>query len=311
MLKPNAMNTQFRVSAVCSLAMFLVASYSDNAVSETVAIDGAQLKWVDNISVSCRDAGVVESIAVAPNDGVKRDAVLVQLEKERHLMEVDGAEKSLAIAMEQSRNDVNLRFAKKSAEVARKELQRTRAAVAQYSRAVSQSQLEQTELELEQAMLSGDQALHELTVAKLTTDLRSSELNLAKLNADRRTISSPIDGSVAEVLVQEGEWVDAGRPVARVVNLAKLRIVALVAERYLFQVSKGQSAKWQLRLGEQSIAAEGEISFVSPEVNPVNREFLIWVDIDNQQGKLRPGLVGTLTLELATQKLELAAKDEN
>ena len=278
--------------------LLLISLASTLASAETVVLDGAQLKFVDDVHVSSREAGVVESIKVKPNDSLKSGESIVQLEKDRHLLEIEAAEKTLAIALATSQNDVNVRYAKKSAEVARKELGRAQEAVAKYSRAVSQTELEKKQLELDQAILSGEQATHEQTVNKLTSDLRESELRLKRLNADRRTIKSPLAGQVAELLVQEGEWVDAGTPVARVVNLNKLRIIALVGEELLLGMQQGLPAQWNLQLGEQRIEAAGKVSYVAPEINPVNREFEIWVDIDNKDGKLRPGLVGTLQIEL-------------
>ena len=93
-------------------------------------------------------------------------------------------------------------------------------------------------------------------------------------------------------------------------NLDKLRVVALVPEEHLFAIKQGQAAKLTIAIGKttrdqetqdskaqsKSIQAKGEVSFVSPELNPVNREFVIWVDIDNREKKLRPGLVGKLEL---------------
>ena len=280
------------------IVILFVAVTTCGASAETVVVNGAQLKFVDDVHVASGEAGIVESILVKPNDAVERGRPLVRLSDARYRMEVDGAQKNLAIALEKSQNNVHVRYAAKAAEVARKELDRARAAAAQYSRAVSQSQLEQSELELDQAILSGDQALHEQTVNGLTADLRESELRLKQLDAQRRTVLSPLLGQAAEVLVQEGEWVDPGTPVVRVVNLRKLRIIALVSADLVLDVAQGLPAHWKLQLGDKTLQASGVVSYVSPEVNPVNHEFVIWVDIDNGNGQLRPGLVGTLQIEL-------------
>jgi multidrug efflux pump subunit AcrA (membrane-fusion protein) len=114
--------------------------------------------------------------------------------------------------------------------------------------------------------------------------------------------------------VQKGQWVELGAPVVRVVSLDKLRVVALVPETHLFSVRHGQTARLNIIMGatvdengdakESVISAEGKVSFVSPEVNPVNREFLVWVDIDNRNRKLRPGLVGTLSIDSGSKSAE-------
>ena len=291
---------------VIALASFAMAN---TALSETITIQDAQLLLVDDVLVSTQESGIVKHTLVEPNDIVKLDDLLVELDKDIQFAQVAGAQKQLAIAREESTNDINLRYARKSAQVAAKELERAQSAAAKYARAVSQTELEKLDLQLQQAQLSGEQAQHELTVNRLQTELKSTELELAEIKLRQRKINSPIAGQVAEVLVQEGEWVELGAPVARVVNLEKLRVVALVPEAFLFSLSKGQRADLTIDIGSDSndeadasvnkkaLKARGEVSFVSPEINPVNREFVIWVDIDNSNKKLRPGLVGTLQID--------------
>jgi macrolide-specific efflux system membrane fusion protein len=283
------------------LTLLIAATLLQTAVNtqaETISIEGAQLAWVDDVLVSSRDAGVVKELLVKPNDDINRNSVVVRLTDQIHQTDVQAARTRLEIAQQESENDVDLRYAQKSAEVANKELERARVAIASYAKAVSKTELERTELQLEQALLSAEQARQEMSVNELTTRLKATELETAELNLAKRIVTAPFDGQVAEVLVQPGEWVDLGQPVARLDNLKKLRIVALVPEQHLVSVAKDQGASLDLELGSKKMTASGVVSYISPEINPVNREFTIWVDIDNSKGELRPGLVGILKLEL-------------
>ena len=277
-------------------AVFLLA-WTAVSAAEKIQVANAQLKWIDDVQVSSREAGIIDAIQVKPNDTVTAGAALVRLDRDVQQSEVEGAQRRFEIAQEESDNEVNLRYAEKTAEVAKKELQRIRAAIASVANAISQTELEQKELEVEQAHLSGQQAEHELAVNRLTTRLRQSELGLAQIKLAGRNIKSPLNGQVAEVLVQKGQWVDVGQPVARIVNLNTLRVVALVSEDYLYRVRNGQPAIFEAKIGKEPLSAKGKVSFVSPEVDPINRQFLVWVDIDNAGGKLRPGIVGSLSIE--------------
>lgn len=282
-----------------TISMFAVMAAMSNssAQAETITITGAQLKWVDDITISSRDAGIVEKIEIKPNDNLQSGATIVQLDNAVQLNESEGAKLRWEIASEEIKNDINLRYAIKTSEVAKKELERSRAANAQVAQAISLTEMEQKQLEFEQALLSGEQAKHEISINRLNTSVRENEFKLAQLRLKSRTITTPIAGQVAEVAVQEGEWVDVGQPVARIVNLNTLRIIALVPEKHIFAISGGQAASLDLQVGDQSMKAKGAVSYISPEINPVNREFIIWVDISNEDGKLRPGLVGTMTIE--------------
>jgi RND family efflux transporter MFP subunit len=289
------MKTKLAFFTVSLLTLMAMSNFDAHA--ETITITGAQLKWVDDVSVSSRDAGIVEKIEIKPNDNLEKGATIVQLDNAVQLNESEGAKQRWEIATEEIKNDVNLQYAIKTAEVAKKELERSRAANAQVAQAISLTEMEQKQLEVEQAMLSGEQAKHELSINRLNTNVRENEFKLAQLKLKNRTITTPIAGQVAEGAVQEGEWVDVGQPVARIVNLNTLRVIALVPEKHVLAISRGQSASLKLKVGNESMEAKGAVSYISPEINPVNREFIIWVDIANMDGKLRPGLVGTLTIE--------------
>lgn len=292
------------------LALQFLTTVCSFAQSETITIHDAQLRLVNDVRVSTQEAGIVKHVPVQPNAVLKRDDLLVELGSEIEKSLAAGAEKQLSIAKAESNNDVDLRFAEKSAEVAGTELERARAAAARYARAVSQTEIDRLRLQFEQAQLSGEQARHDSALNRLRTELKENEFELAKIKLRQRTIRTPIDGQVAELFVQEGEWAELGAPIARIVNLDKLRVVALVPEEHLFAIKQGQAAKLTIAIGKttrdqgaqdskaqsKSIQAKGEVSFVSPELNPVNREFVIWVDIDNREKKLRPGLVGKLEL---------------
>ena len=281
------------------LALLLLLTPITGVFAENIFIKDAQLSLIDDIHVASRDAGVIETVDVRAGDEVSEYSVLLQLDQSTQRTAVAGAKAQWEIAKEEAQNDVNVRFAKKSVEVAADELRRSRQARHRFAGAVSGSEIQRQELELEQAILSGEQAIHEMKINRLTELLRASEHDEAMLRLQHRMIRSPRSGVVSEIMVQKGEWVDRGATVARVVNLDKLRIVALVPKEYLHFVSNDQEATLVLTIESKTTEVRGNVSFVSPDINPVNGEFLVWVDIDNSARKLRPGLVGTLRLNLS------------
>ncbi|MBI2477751.1 MAG: hypothetical protein HYV60_03615, partial [Planctomycetia bacterium] len=48
---------------------------------------------------------------------------------------------------------------------------------------------------------------------------------------------------------------------------------------------------------DQTIDMDGEVTFVSPEIHPVNGMVRVWVEIDNRAAALRPGLQATIKIE--------------
>ena len=58
-----------------------------------------------------------------------------------------------------------------------------------------------------------------------------------------------------------------------------------------------------------SIVRDGKVVFVSPEVNTLNGNVSVWVEFDNLDGKLRPGLQASATIETAGDE-RLSLKSE-
>ena len=46
----------------------------------------------------------------------------------------------------------------------------------------------------------------------------------------------------------------------------------------------------------------GEITFVSPEVEPVNQQVRIWAEFENPEKHIRPGLITTMEVEASKSK---------
>jgi len=48
---------------------------------------------------------------------------------------------------------------------------------------------------------------------------------------------------------------------------------------------------------KQEIEFQGKISFVSPEINPVNNQTRVWAEIENPDLKLKPGMRASLIVK--------------
>jgi macrolide-specific efflux system membrane fusion protein len=125
-----------------------------------------------------------------------------------------------------------------------------------------------------------------------------NELDAAEVQRIRRQIVAPFDGTVVQVFVRLGEWVEPGQKALRIVNIDRLK-----AEGFLRAAGADASllgAPVQLTLdlaGEQAAAFDGKVSFVSPEVDPITGQVRVWAEIDNHAGRLRPGQSVRMVIE--------------
>ena len=265
----------------------------EKSSSPYIKIDAAQLQLIVNVEVASSDAGIIKSIGYREGDAISKGDVLVSLDRDSELANANSARSELDIAKEESQNDIDLRFAKVSEDVNGKVYQRSLNATKQYARSISKTELERLKLELEKSQLSGEQAERTATVMKLTVGLKKAQMELADVRLKNRTIESPVSGTVVQVYRQVGEWVQSGQPIARVIDLDRLRVSCHCAltdaspnsiEKEATFVYDGQSYK-------------ANVVFISPEIDPTVQDFIVWAEVENSEGVLKPGMNGSIELK--------------
>jgi membrane fusion protein (multidrug efflux system) len=107
-------------------------------------------------------------------------------------------------------------------------------------------------------------------------------------------ITAPIDGTVDEVIIKEGEAAAAGMGAIRIVQLSNLKIIAALSENYITQIKKGDSVDVELPvLGKQ---LKLKIDAVSQVINPDNRTFDIEIKIPAYEKGVKPNMLAVLTI---------------
>lgn len=111
------------------------------------------------------------------------------------------------------------------------------------------------------------------------------------------TIVSPIDGVIAEVMVEEGSSIVPGKELVKVIEPTKLIVKSEVAPFYAAQLKEGLPASIKYN-GSQTIELEGKISKVSPTAvtkvganNVSTTTVPVEIEIIGDTAGLKPGLV--------------------
>ncbi|HEV2665434.1 MAG TPA: efflux RND transporter periplasmic adaptor subunit [Blastocatellia bacterium] len=116
---------------------------------------------------------------------------------------------------------------------------------------------------------------------------RRSELAIAQQQLVETTLYAPFDGAVRERRASLGEYLNAGAPVATIVRLHPLRLRVETPEREAQGIKVGQSVRVLVEGDQQSYS--GRVARLSPAFQEQSRTLIIEAEVDNQQGKLRPG----------------------
>ncbi len=281
---------------VLSLAGLLLCGPMLRAV-EPIRVESVLLGLAEQADVPARDAGVIESITVREGDLVRKGDTVVQLDTAETRLDVERAQLELNIAQQEAKNEVDVRFARKSLEVAEAELQRALDSVKDYPKSVSETELDRLKLTAERARLEIEQAEHVLTIAEMTARLKQNAFKTAETKLARQTIRAPIDGMVVQLYRHCGEWVEPGQQVARILRMDRLRVEGFVTAGLLDQIETGSPVELVMEQGEQTPATiPGKLVYVNPEVDPINNQVRVWAEVENEGMRLKPGMRGQLLI---------------
>jgi len=124
----------------------------------------------------------------------------------------------------------------------------------------------------------------------------AAELKRLEHLITQATIRAPFGGTVAQELTQAGEWVPEGGGVARLVDLAIVRIRVWVPEREVVRLSVGAQVTAVTPAG----TVTGTIHAVIPDGDPKGHTFPVEIRVKNDDGHLFQGMVARVTLPLGT-----------
>ncbi len=131
---------------------------------------------------------------------------------------------------------------------------------------------------------------------------------LATLKTAPRTIPffSPADGVLAEKDVVEGSAVQSGQRIMRIIDYRTLWLDAQVHAQDMSWVHMNQPVEAIID-GLPGQMWRGQVIFIDPKVNPVDRTTTVRVKINNPNLKLRPGMFATVRLKATAKDRALLA----
>ena len=247
----------------------------------------------------------------------------------------DKARLELEMARAKADSDISVRYHKKALATAEGELHRAIAARKEFRDSVSLNEFEHLQLAHEKSKLDLEQAEHDrqqaglarqvkqaeaggldlavrqkeialkqveedLQLAAITQRIRENDLAVAQRELERRRIKASLSGVVVQIHRRKGEWVEPGEKVLRILRLDRLRAEGFVSARDAQRDLHGATAAITVTLPNKSqVEVKGKVVFVSPEIDPVNGQILVWAEVDNPapQFVLRPGMRGAMTIQ--------------
>jgi membrane fusion protein, multidrug efflux system len=133
----------------------------------------------------------------------------------------------------------------------------------------------------------------EVTNARSARAAAEAELGRAKATVDKQRLTAPFDGIVDTLDVELGEWVQTGTPVATILALDPIVVMAEVSELDLASVTVGAKASIRLVNGAE---LEGTVRLVAREASAQTRTFPVEIALPNPDLALSAGMTAEVFL---------------
>jgi RND family efflux transporter MFP subunit len=267
------------------------------SLPRTVTVNGT-LAADEEVLIAFKVAGRVSEIAVDLGSRVLKDQVLARLDPTDYRLRVEQSE----AALRQIRARLGL-----SPEGPEEAVDPEKTASVREARAVfNEARLNQERLArmlekdyISKAELDGavsrmlvaegryQASLEDIRDRQALLAQRKSELALARQQLADTVLKAPIDGAVRERKASTGEFLAPGAPVASLVRIHPLRLKVATPEREAAVLRVGQTVR--VRVEGDSGAYSGRIVRVSPVIEKQSRTLTVEAEVDNRQGRLRPG----------------------
>ena len=141
-------------------------------------------------------------------------------------------------------------------------------------------------------------AVAQLDLARAQFEASRARLDELKITLSNTQIVSPVDGFVGKRFLDPGAFASTNAPVASIVDIRTVRMVANLVERDMRRVPVGTPAVVEVDAfpGEKF---KGRVSRVAPVFDPATRTAEIEIEVANGDFRLKPGMYSRVQLTIS------------
>ncbi|AHE68036.1 efflux RND transporter periplasmic adaptor subunit [Legionella oakridgensis] len=269
----------------CILCGFLIlfscqATYSNPIAVTATVLSSSEKTYTESFLgviqpkemalVQAKTSGQIKEIYFYPGDEVKKNEILLQIDKTNDQIKLDIAEEMYSKALV-AFNTETFNFKRAESLYANK--------------AIPESEFKAQKLEYQSALSALNNA--------------KSNLELAKLNLSYTSVTSPISGKISEKKVLAHSVVEIGTPLYVITSTQKLIAVIPIPESLRSKLSSGLTTIITNQAAHESISAK--IRGIDPISNEKNHSVNVYIDFDNP-GTWYPGNTVSAKFRLSIEK---------
>jgi membrane fusion protein, multidrug efflux system len=296
-------------SFLAALAMAVVLIQFGRAQQPSAQPSDPVVKGVvrvaDQIKLPAKEPGVLVQLAVKEGSQVRAGQVIGKIDDSEPQMKKKAANWEYAQAYKRWKDDVEIRFAKAQAAVAKAKFEKLQESNRLSAKSVPEVELNEAKLDWDHFTLAIEKSYHDQELAKYEAFSKQAELDAADLAIQRRIITAPFDGVAEEIKRKQDEWVQPGDTILTLLRLDTMHVEGAVEEsQYNPHEIQGCEVSVEVELARgRKVTVPGRIIKVSSMVQ-YHGVYNVRAEVANQQEfgswVLRDGLPATMTIHLGT-----------
>lgn len=240
------------------------------------------IKPIHDIALSVSLDGKIENIFIKEGSKVEKGDKLLQIDKSLQMLEMKRSEIIW-------KDKAQLDSAQKTQKILKSLLESTQTL---YKKTKSISRDDLQAVEMRYWAQEGE------IQARIENEKKEeTEYLIAKEKLSKYTIYSPINGTITELKLEEGEWAKAGEPLIRVVNSDICFLEINIDEQYSSSINVGDTLSFNILINDEIQLIEGEITFISPIADHSSGLVRLKVEFDNRTYKVTPGVSVSVNIE--------------
>jgi multidrug efflux pump subunit AcrA (membrane-fusion protein) len=279
--------------------------YSQSASAADPVLTGCLVKLQDDVKLAGKEAGVLLQLNVKEGSQVRAGDVIGKIDDSQPQAQKDAAQAGYNAAYNKWQDDVEIRYSKAAADVAKADYDQLIETNRMAEKAVAQVDVRKAKLDWDRSVLAIEKAEHDQKLAMYDAYTKQAELKAAQLAIDRRSLRAPFNGEVVSINRHQEEWVGPGDTILRLVRLDAMYVEGAL-DRTLYDphevVNCNVTIDVEMARGRKE-QAEGRITWVSSEVRG-DGKFQVRAEVPNRQehGRwlLADGMKATMTIHLNT-----------
>jgi len=247
------------------------------------------------IDIKAEVEGIVKKLHVQESQHVQKGEVLLELDDEPYRLDYQNAEAARLKALSELILDQQFYdeaeesdgTEHKAADLAKKQFDEAREL---FQRGlISREEFAKRSLRYERVLIESGEKKDEVMAAM--KGLTQAEINVkkAQIALEKTKIEAPFSGIITDIKVSPGENIIVGRELFTLVNINRIRVHARVLESEIGKMKVGREVDLHFSAYPSKVF-KGEVSAISPVVNPEDKTCKVFVDVDNPQEEIKPGM---------------------